>query len=199
MKKGGKKLLLLRIHRIICSVCVSLYFLLINAVHSLQIAHINTTCVPNIRHEIQNYESHSARRNTIGPHAFERNIFILKYCKWKIAMRCCSILSTNLHLLVRHCALCEKLNVDFSTTDAFVHLKVSGTIWTKICLPSMKSSSVCARFCIRPRQFFDFDVAASRVVVVVAVGIVVVLALQLALNVLQFNSFGLNGCDAVSA
>lgn len=71
-------------------------------------------------------------------------------------------------------------------------------------LPSMKSSSVCARFCIRPRQFFDFDVAAANVVAVVVVGIVVVvvvavLALQLALNVIRFNSFGFSGCVAVGA
>lgn len=65
-------------------------------------------------------------------------------------------------------------------------------------LPSIKSSSVCARFCIRPRQFFVFDVAA-RVVDAVVVGIVVVRALQLALNVIRCNSFGLSGCVAVGA
>lgn len=71
-------------------------------------------------------------------------------------------------------------------------------------LPSMKSSSVCARFCIRPRQFFVFDVAANvvavvDVVVLVVVGIAVALVLQLALNVIRFNSIGFSGCVAVSA
>lgn len=66
-------------------------------------------------------------------------------------------------------------------------------------LPSMKSSSVCARFCIKPRQFFVFDVAAN-VVVVVVVGIVAVLALlQLALDVIRCKSLGLSGCVAVGA
>lgn len=45
-------------------------------------------------------------------------------------------------------------------------------------LPSMKSSSVWARFCIRPRQFLVLDVAAN-VVVVVMVGTVVVLAFDI--------------------
>lgn len=45
-------------------------------------------------------------------------------------------------------------------------------------LPSIKSSSVWARFCMRPRQFLVRDVAAN-VVVVVVVGTVVVLAFAL--------------------
>lgn len=58
-------------------------------------------------------------------------------------------------------------------------------------LPSMKSSRVCARFCIKPRQFLVLD--AANVVVVVVVGTVDVLAFAFVRHSL------LIACDWISA
>lgn len=65
-------------------------------------------------------------------------------------------------------------------------------------LPSIKSSRVWARFWIRPRQFFTFDVVAAWVVVVVVVGAVVVRRL---FNWLLFisSSCRLFACDSINA
>lgn len=66
----------------------------------------------------------------------------------------------------------------------------------KIALPSIKSSSVWARFWIKPRQFFDLDAVAAWVVVVVIVGTVVVRTIFVSIS---FRSFANDSISARSS